>query len=338
MTLLPKPIAQIMKLPFITPTSPATVAFNMLWRRGPYGGGNQWLGQIAPYLGRCGYRTVSKLDARVDCVLGTHAGLGGKLTIPYGEVMRAKEKNPRLRCVQRINDNDIRKGTTEMDAYLAECNRAADHTVFVSEWLRDYHAARWFDASRPHSVIHNGADPAVFHPLGTKEWMLGEPFRLVTHHWSDNRSKGFDFYQLLDEAIASGKLPGVELWIIGKWPSDLRWQAARTFAPCSGHKLASLLRQCHVAVTASRHEPGAMHPVEAMQCGLPLLYTADTGGTVELGQRFGVLAGDDLSMTFDLLRMRYKELRARVLNEAPSGDLMCLRYRRLVQSLLATRS
>jgi glycosyltransferase involved in cell wall biosynthesis len=159
----------------------------------------------------------------------------------------------------------------------------------------------------------------------------------VTHHWSDNRSKGFDFYQLLDEAIASGKQPGVQLWIIGKWPSDLRWQAARTFAPCSGHKLASLLRQCHVGVTASRHEPGAMHPVEAMQCGLPLLYTADTGGTVELGQRFGVLAEDDLSMTLDLLRTRYKELRTRVLNEAPSGDLMCLQYRRLVQSLMASR-
>ena len=323
---------------FFSSTAVATVAFNMLWRRGPYGGGNQWLGQVGPYLRDAGYGVTDRLSPKVDCVLGTHAGLGGELTIPYSEVLRAKEKNPRLRCVQRINDNDIRKGTGQMDAHLAECNRAADHTVFVSKWLRDYHAARWFDLSRPHSVILNGADPAVFHPLGTKECMPGKPLRLVTHHWSDNRSKGFDFYQLLDEAIASGKLPGVELWIIGKWPSDLRWQAARTFAPCSGHKLASLLRQCHVAVTASRHEPGAMHPVEAMQCGLPLLYTADTGGTVELGQRFGVLAEDDLSVTFDLLRARYQELRTRVLNEAPSGDLMCLQYRRLVQSLLAARS
>ena len=327
-----------MRLPFLSPAPPATVAFNMLWRRGPYGGGNQWLGQVAPYLKRCGYRTVSKLDDRVDCVLGTHAGLRGKLSIAYEEVRRAKEKNPRLRCIQRINDNDIRKGTSGMDAYLAECNLAADHTVFVSEWLRDYHAERWFDPSRPHSVIHNGADPSVFHPLGNRPWRRGEPLRLVTHHWSDNPAKGFDFYRMLDDAISEGKLKGVELWIIGKWPRNMRWQAARTFGPCSGHKLASLLRQCHVAVTASRHEPGAMHPVEAMQCGLPLLYTADTGGTVELGQRFGILAEEDLEVTFNLLCARYKELRMRILNEGPSGDMMCPQYRRIVQSLLAVGS
>jgi glycosyltransferase involved in cell wall biosynthesis len=325
-----------MKLPFFSHVSPATVAFNMLWRRGPYGGGNQWLGQIAPYLERCGYRTVSKLDSRVDCVLGTHAGLRGGLSIPYDEVLRAKEKNPRLRCIQRINDNDIRKGTTEMDPYLAECNRAVDHTVFVSEWLRDYHAERWFDLSRPHSVIYNGADPSVFHPIGSPSWNPGEPLRLVTHHWSDNLAKGFPVYEAIDAAIADGKLPGVELWIVGRWPSGIRWKSARTFPACSGHRLATILRQCHVAITASRYEPGAMHPAEAMQCGLPLLYTPDTGGTVELGRRFGVLLGEDFSESFEVLREQYAELRRSVLRDAPAGDGMCAAYRRIVQQLVCT--
>jgi glycosyltransferase involved in cell wall biosynthesis len=324
-----------MKLPFLSPAPPATVAFNMLWRRGPYGGGNQWLGQVAPYLRRCGYRTASELDDRVDCVLGTHAGLRGELSIAYDEVRRAKEKNPRLRCIQRINDNDIRKGTTEMDRYLAECNLAADHTVFVSEWLRDYHAERWFDRSRPYSVIHNGADPSVFHPIGSRYWVPGEPLRLVTHHWSDNPSKGFPVYEAIDGAIASGKLPGVELWIVGRWPSGISWRAARTFPACSGHRLAAILRECHVAITASRHEPGAMHPAEAMQCGLPLLYTPDTGGTVELGRRFGVLLGEDFAESFEALRNRYADLRGLVLRDAPAGDSMCAAYRRIVQQLVS---
>lgn len=324
-----------MRLPFLSPAPPATVAFNMLWRRGPYGGGNQWLGQVGPYLRRCGYRTVSKLDDRVDCVLGTHAGLRGELSIAYDEVRRAKEKNPRLRCIQRINDNDIRKGTTEMDAYLAECNLAADHTVFVSEWLRDYHAERWFDPSRPHSVIHNGADPSVFHPIGSRHWVPGEPLRLVTHHWSDNPAKGFPVYEAIDGAIASGKLSGVELWIVGRWPTGIRWRAARTFPACSGHRLAAILRQCHVAITASRHEPGAMHPAEAMQCGLPLFYTTDTGGTVELGRRFGVLLGEDFAESFEALRNRYADLRESVLRDAPAGDSMCAAYRRIVQQLVS---
>ena len=325
-----------MSLPFFSTASKATVALNMRWRRGPYGGGNQWLGQMASYLKSCGYRTVSKLDDRVDCVLGTHAGLDGNLTIAYADVLRAKETNPRLRCIQRINDNDIRKGTGRMDAHLAQCNRAADHTVFVSEWLRDYHAGRWFDRSRPHSVIHNGADPAVFHPFGARVWKHGEPLRLVTHHWSDNPSKGFPVYEALDGAVADGTLPGVELWIVGRWPAGIRWRSAKTLPACSGHRLASVLRECHAAVTASRHEPGAMHPVEAMQCGLPLLYTADTGGTVELGRHFGVLLEADFRGAIDLLRENYALLRKEVLGEAPSGDAMCASYRRLVQQLICS--
>ena len=51
-----------------------------------------------------------------------------------------------------------------MDLLLQEANRAADHTVFVSEWLRDYHASRWFDATKQHSVILNGADPSGLSP------------------------------------------------------------------------------------------------------------------------------------------------------------------------------
>lgn len=318
-------------------TGISTVALNLRPRSGPYGGGNQWATQLSLYLRRCGYRVVYRLDESVDLVLGTHAGLNGPLEFTYEEVSAAKKRNPRLRCIQRINDNDARKGTGGMDAQLAEANAASDHTVFVSSWLRDYHASRWFDAARPHSVIINGADPAVFHPFGNKPWQPGETFRIVTHHWSDNPSKGFDAYAEIDQRIAAGRLPGVEFWIIGRWPSNIHWQAARTFGACAGTKLANLLRQCHAAVTASRYEPGAMHPVEALQCGLPLLYHAETGGTVELGKTFGVLLEGDPVSAINMLRGQYSALRARLLGDGPAGDKMCLTYRQLIQTLLATR-
>ena len=313
----------------------ATVAFNMIPRRGPYGGGNQWLNQLASYLKASGYAVQYHLDERVDCVAGTHAGLGGGLAFSYEEVLRAKAGNPRLVCIQRINDNDARKGTSAMDGLLAEANRAADHTVFVSEWLRDYHVSRWFDAAKPHSVILNGADPSIFHPIGGATWRTGRPLRLVTHHWSDNMSKGFDFYQKIDEAIASGALKEAELWVIGRWPAKIAWQRARTFPPCVGHQLAGLLRECHGYVTASRHEPGAMHPVEGLQCGLPLLYHPETGGTVELGRRYGIELSDDTVTSFTRFRESHDALRQKVLADPPSGDAMCLAYRKLIQRLIA---
>lgn len=315
----------------------ATVAFNLRPRSGPYGGGNQWASQLVSHLRRCGYRVVYRLDDSVDLVMGTHAGIGGPLEFSYEEVIAAKKRNPRLRCIQRINDNDVRKGTGQMDTELAAANRAADHTVFVSGWLRDYHADRWFDAGNAHSVIINGADPAFFHPLGNCAWQPGETLRLVTHHWSDNPSKGFDVYARIDELIAAGFLPGIELHVIGRWPAAIRWKTARTHAPCAGRRLGDELRGCHAAVTASRYEPGAMHPVEALQCGLPLLYTGDTGGTVELGERFGVQLGDDFVGAVGILRSRYAELRRRVVAESPAGDSMCDAYRRLIQAELAAR-
>ena len=316
----------------------ATVAFNMIPRRGPYGGGNQWLNQLSTSLRRCGYAVQYHLDQKVDCVAGTHAGLSGALAFSYEDVLRAKARNPRLVCIQRINDNDVRKGTTAMDNVLAEANRAADHTVFVSEWLRDYHASRWFDSAKPHSVILNGADPSIFHPIGAAVWKPGTPLRLVTHHWSDHMSKGFGLYRRIDEAIASGELPDAELWVIGRWPQEIRWQRARTFPPGVGDTLARLLRHCHVYVTGSKHEPGAMHPVEGLQCGLPLLYDDQTGGTVELGRKYGLELSENVAESISEMREVYRDLRHRVLLDPPSGDAMCLTYRRLIQRLITEAS
>lgn len=314
----------------------ATVAFNTKPLAGPYGGGNQWVTQLSTYLRRCGYAVRFDLRGPVDCLMLTHAGLSGKLRFGVEEIRALREREPRVRCIQRINDNDQRKGTQDMNRRLAETNAVADHTVFVSEWLRDHHAERWFDRTRPHSAILNGADPAAFHPIGGSVWDGRAPLRIVTHHWSDNWAKGFHAYRALDALIADGRLPGVELCVIGRWPAEIEWRAARTFPPCSGAELGARLREHHVYLTASLWEPGAMHPVEGLQCGLPLLYHEDTGGTVEIGRRFGIPFRDDLPAAITSMRERYTELRRSVIAAPPSGDLMCLEYRRLIQRVLAS--
>jgi hypothetical protein len=186
-------------------------------------------------------------------------------------------------------------------------------------------------------VILNGADPAVFHPIGSQPLRHDGTLRLVTHHWSGNVMKGFDVYGELDRLIADGELAGTELWIVGNWPEDIHWRAARTFGPRSGERIARLLRQAHGYVTASRWEPGGMHAVEGLQCGLPLLYHEDGGGIVELGRELGIGFRDDPAAAVIELRTRYDELRASVLARPPSGDAMCAAYRRVIQSLLAHR-
>jgi hypothetical protein len=82
-----------------------------------------------------------------------------------------------------------------------------------------------------------------------------------------------------------------------------------------------------------------MHPVEGVQCGLPLLYHAETGGTVALGERCGVLLGADPVAAVAEMQSRYRELHRAVSEHPPSGDAMCTAYRRLIQrEIAATRS
>ena len=305
---------------------------------GPWGGGNQWLLQMARFLGYSGYDVRFDLRAEVDCIFIQHNGLTGKMTFGHEEIAAYRRAHPEVKVIHRINDNDIRKATSEMDAFMARFNTLADYTIFISEWLRDHHAAKWFDRSRPHTCILNGADSSVFHPIGNRGWQENEPFRIVTHHWADNRMKGFDEYAELDSMIAAGTLKGIELWVVGRWPKDIVWKSAKTFAPCAGPALAGLLRQCHGYITASRWEPGGMHFIEGLQCGLPIAFHEDGGGIPEFARRFGVGFRAELGRAVESLKANYTQHRKNLLNAPPSGEAMCLAYRDVLQRVLAERA
>ena len=59
-----------------------------------------------------------------------------------------------------------------------------------------------FDAFNVPCAIRNGADESVFNRQGKIPWDGRSPLKIVTHHWSDNRMKGADCYELLDRWLA----------------------------------------------------------------------------------------------------------------------------------------
>lgn len=313
-----------------------TVAFNMKPVKGPWGGSSPFVAQLANYLEWRGYSVVYALDERVDlAVLIDPRTETANRVFGVPDLVRARDANPKLRVLHRINECDQRKGTAFMDEMLKDANLVADYTVFISEWLRTYHAERWFDTSRPNSVIYNGADPRIFHPVGSGHWDGVAPLRIVTHHWSNHPLKGFAEYQALDDAIADGKISGVELVVIGRWPESIRWKSAITMPPMHGKALAEQLKRCHLYVTASRWEPCGMHHVEGAQCGLPLLYHEDGGGIVEAGRKYGIGFRNDLVSIVEQAKQGYASLRQNVLSHAPSGDRMCIAFADIIQQLVA---
>lgn len=316
----------------------ATVALNLYPVRVPWGGGNQWASQLVRYLRTKGYSVRFDLKRPVDCILMAKVETTGNATFGLSHLRTFLSRYPHVPCIQRINENDLHRGSQDRNLRLAALNPLMSHTVFVSQWVRDYHAQRWFSLSRPHTVIYNGADSAVFHPQGGAVWKPGEPLRLVTHHWSDNWHKGFDVYRQIDQMIADSLLPQTELWVIGRWPSAIHWRAARTFPPQPAKSLAEILRRCHVYISASRWESGPMHLQEGLQCGLPVLYHEQGGGSVEMARFFGVGFKEDVRTAIEQIRQRYARVREALLHQLPSGDWMCSQYEALILALLQQNS
>lgn len=311
----------------------ASVAFNQTPFDGPWGGSNQFVAQMTKVLQRRGYRVCYELEPGLDIIFLIDPRHGSVKPFGTPEIAEYKQRNPQVRIIHRINECDARKKTDFMDDLLHEANRLADHTVFISEWLRDYHSNKWFDSSRSHSTIYNGADPSVFYPSRETK-SSPDPLRLVTHHWSSNWLKGFDVYEQLDRMIAEGQLSGVEFTVIGRWPESIQWQAAATRAPLHGPALASELRRHDAYITASRWEPCGMSHVEGIQCGLPVVFHEDGGGVVEKCNDCGVAYRQDLRTAVEELRGRYRELRTKSVRAGLSGDRMTMKYADIVHALI----
>ena len=303
--------------------------------RSPWGGASPFVLQFEAIMQRRGWRVQYSLQPMPDVVLVIDPRMDHpKKKFGLEELRVFRKAHPKVPILHRINECDQRKGTNDIDELLCQTSELADYTVFIAEWLRDYFASKWFDISRPHSCIYNGADPAFYHPFGTKLPTPGEPLRIVTHHWSDNPLKGFDVYEKLDSQIADGKLPGFVLRVIGRWPKSIAWKSAELFGPLTGRPLADKLRECQIYLTASRWEPCGMHHVEGAQCGLPLVYHEDGGGIVEAGKKYGVGYRDNPSVALREVAEWLPEFRKKVLANMPSGDRMAMDYADVCRQLV----
>ncbi len=315
------------------------VSIGMRLKRGPWGGGNQFGRALAAFLQEQGVEVHFDLTPPdLDLILLTEPRRHLSIcAYDPPAIWRYLAAHPRTLVVHRVNECDERKDTRGVNRCLRLANWVADHTVFVSAWLRDLFLKQGM-ASPSHSVIRNGSDPAIFHPRGYRPWQGEGPLRLVTHHWSNHWNKGFDIYQRLDQLL--GREPfrsRYRFTYIGNLPEGFRFQNAEYVPPLSGHELAQALRRHHVYLTASRNEPGSHHQNEGAACGLPLLYL-ESGSLPEYCQGFGVpFTPEDFEDRLEEMRRRYPELVTRMPRYPHQAPRMCRQYHRLFRHLLEHR-
>ena len=322
---------------------PLRISINATRIDGPWGGGNRFVGVLERHLVEQGHSVVRDLRPGLDAILmiGVQRGLR---IVSYGpdEVRDYLLTHPRTAAVLRVNNCDQAKGRDEgINRQMIAAGAAADHVVFCSAFSQRLYAEAGMPADVPQSVILTGADEAVFYPVedsAARRWTPGQPLKLITHHWSTGMLKGFDVYErvdaLLDEPGVAEKL---SLTYIGKRSPGMSLPRSRWREPMDGPEIAEQLRAHHVLLTGARHEAGGNHYIEAMRCGLPVLYL-ESGANAEYCAPYGLgFRPHQLEAKLAALPDVYPDLVKAVRHGPHPASAMARQYERMLQAAVDQR-
>ena len=249
------------------------IAINRKPKNHAWGGGNMFVHAFCEAMRLHGHEVVHNLDDDLDLIFMQDPRYDD-LRISANEIKAYKRKNPSVVVFHRVNECDARKGTTGVDEMLQACSSFTDHTVFVSNWMKDYHLSKAWYCKNTH-VLYNGVNLEHFkrqHKINNSK------INIVTHHWSNNRMKGFDIYEKLDEFVGTHK-DDFTFTYIGRELGTFK--NTTVVPPLFGKELGNELGKYDVYVSASRFDPGPNHIIESLACELPTFCHIDGGGAVE---------------------------------------------------------
>lgn len=240
--------------------------FNRMPVSGPWGGGNKTLSALVSRLTEMGHLVTGEPRSDVDVVFcvdprPTNSGITYRHLFDFAS-------SKKIPLVHRVGDVGTH-GKPDL-TYLVKFSTAlSSRVIFTSEWARDYVGYQGDCV-----VIPNGA-LSVFYSNRRSARTLPSRLRVVTHHWSNNPMKGITLYEQLADDIETGRV-NFDFTYIGRSSDRL---ANRTMPPVDADDLARLLPEYDIYLSASQLEAGANHIVEAMACGLPVVYSK-MGGSI----------------------------------------------------------
>lgn len=266
----------------------------------PSGGGNQFLSALVGELERRGIDVE-----RNEISATTRACLFNSFNFDFRRLERFARGD--VRMIHRVDGplSAYRGFDDGTDGRIAEINRLADVTVFQSRYSLSKHRELGYELVAPH-VIPNAPDPHIFNPEGRRPFSRDRRTRVIASSWSDNPRKGGATYRRLAETLDPERF---EFLFVGRTADDI----PGAVPPVPPHRLAELLRDHDVYVAASEDDPCSNAVLEALACGLPVVYRISGGHPELVGEAgLGFRDGDEIPALLDRLVDEYEQRRDQI--------------------------
>ena len=157
---------------------------------------------------------------------------------------------------------------------LAQCKDI--HVVALSRMMKEFYTTHSFLSNRPTTIIHNGIDTDIFHPIdrsiGRQIYHIPEHNYVIVFCCFCINDKRKGLAELI-EAIAKLQRPDITLLCIGNghFDTDLPVDIQYT-GPINNPYLLAMTYSCgDLFAFPSYQEAFAQTPLEAIACGLPIV-------------------------------------------------------------------
>lgn len=300
---------------------------------GSYGGGAFFVKNLYNYLIKIGYNVVYDLENDIDVIFIIDPRKDNNNKYSLNDILIYKKKNPNVKIIHRVNECDIKRDVSiNIEPLLVKTIMISNHVVFVSKWLEKYFIEK-YKLNINSSAILNGCNTNDFYPIKNVKFKNNK-IRLITHHWSNNYLKGFHIYNKLDELLNYRN--DIEFTYIGNYNPNYKPKNIKIIPPTNGKQLGNLINQHDIYITATQNEPGAMHYLEALCCGLPILYCKNGGGAQEIC----CMAGEEyydietLLNKIDIIKNNYDKYVKKIDYKYLSSNRCCDEYYKIIKNLI----
>lgn len=311
----------------------STISINSELPSGPSGGGISFVRQISSYLEKRGWTVIYNLDhPSIDVILHVNTVVMSLSKYSHIDAYKYKIGHPKTKILQRVNECDARKGTDYMNGLLREVYEYSDGVVYISNWLKNHLN---FDQGKPNFIVENGADSDVFYPKKSEAIDSGDQLKIVTHHWGGQWNKGHSLYQELDRLLEHDEdiAKKFSFTYIGQVPEAAKYKRTKIISPKGLAEISDILRNHHIYITGSLHEPAGMHHIEGGMSGLPIMYMK-SGAIPEYCEPYGIETSES-SLKKDLLQLadNYEQYQAKMSSYKWNSTRMLEGYFKVVSSV-----